>query len=124
MIKTKKIISLPKLIQKAQKCFNAFIRERDKDCGCITCNSGSIEHACHFYSAGHYSALRFNENNCHGGCLRCNYFKHGATGDYRRRLENKIGLQKLQLLDSVATRNPIKRWSRLELEEIIKTYKI
>lgn len=109
---------------KAQRVFNCWIRNRDKDCGCITCNHGGIDHACHFYSAGHYSALRFNESNVHGGCLQCNYFKHGSTGDYRRRLENKIGLQKLQLLDSVATRNPVKRWSRFELEEMIKTYSL
>jgi hypothetical protein len=122
--KTKKLIPLPRLLEKAQRVFNAWIRERDKDCGCITCNHGRVEHACHFYSAGHYSALRFNENNVHGGCLQCNYFKHGSGVDYRRRIENKIGLQKLQLLDSVATRNPVKKYTRFELEQIILKYSL
>lgn len=121
IIKRKKQ-TLPALLKKAQTVFNKWIRERDKDCGCITCNTGGVEHACHFYSAGHYSALRFNEDNVHGGCLRCNYFKHGSGVDYRRRIENKIGLQRLQLLDSVATRNPVKKWSRTELEIIIQMY--
>jgi hypothetical protein len=72
--KPKKQISLPNLLKKAQTVFNAYIRLRDKDNGCISCNTGSVEQASHFYSAGQFTALRFNENNVHGSCLRCNYF--------------------------------------------------
>jgi len=117
-----KVKSLKTLKALAIKTFNKWIRERDKDKGCVTCKSWRIDHACHFYSAGHFSALMFNEDNVHGGCLQCNYFKHGSTGDYRRRIEHRIGLQRLQLLDSVATRNPVKKWSSIELEFIINHY--
>ncbi len=119
-----KVKSYKALLRKAVESFNAWIRNRDQDRECITCNSHRIDHACHFYSAGHHSALKFNTDNVHGGCLQCNYFKHGSTGDYRRRLEQRIGLQRLQLLDSVATRNPVKKWSRTELEWIIQNYKL
>lgn len=121
---TKKQISLPRLIIKTQKVFNTYIRKRDQDKPCITCGRYKIEHACHFYSAGHFSALRFNEDNVHGGCLQCNYFKHGAGNEYRRNLAIRIGEQRLSILDSVATRHRFKKWQRFELEEIIKQYKL
>lgn len=118
----KKQTSLPKLLAKAQKVFNSFIRNRDKDKCCITCGKYKIEHACHFYSAGQYSALRFNTDNVHGGCLACNYYKHGQLHFYRDHLEKRIGKDKLMLLDSTATRNRVKRWSRIELELLINIY--
>lgn len=119
----KKQISLPKLLQKAQRVFNNFVRERDKDRGCISCTSGRVEQASHFYSCGQFSALRFNENNVHGSCLRCNYFLSGNLNEYRVRLIKKIGEQKVLLLDATARNNRVKKWSRLELEIIIKEYK-
>jgi len=118
----KKQITLPGLIKKAQKVFNAFIRERDKDRSCITCGKYKIEHACHFYSAGQYPALRFNTDNVHGGCLSCNYFKHGELHFYRDHLEKRIGKDRLALLDSTATRNRVRKWSRVDLGLIISIY--
>jgi hypothetical protein len=121
--KPKKQLTLPKLLKKAQDTFNKYIRERDKDECCITCGKYKIEHACHFYSAGHYTGLRFNEDNVHGGCLQCNYFKHGSGNEYRRNIVKRIGEQRLLLLDAAATRNRFKKWSRVELEIIIQEYK-
>lgn len=119
----KKQITLPRLLQKTQLIFNAYIRERDKDKGCISCMSGRVEQASHFYSAGQFSALRFNENNVHGSCLRCNYFLSGNLSEYRVRLIRKIGEQKVLLLDAAARNNRVKKWSRFELELIIQEYK-
>lgn len=124
LTKPKKLISLPKLLAKAQRIFNAWIRNRDKDACCITCGRYQIEHACHFYPAGTYPALRFNEDNCHGGCLQDNYFKHGDLSNYRRHLEKRIGPDRLALLDSIATRNRFKKWTRFELEIIIEQYSL
>lgn len=123
LTKPKKVLSLRKLTAKAEKVFNAYIRRRDADKPCITCNRYKIEHACHFYPKGHYSALRFNEDNVHGGCLQCNYFKHGAGNEYRRNLELRIGRDRLLILDHIATRHKVKKWDRIELEIIIQKYK-
>jgi hypothetical protein len=123
IFKPKKQISLPKLLVKTQKIFNAYIRLRDKDKPCITCGKYKIEHACHFYSSGHYSALRFTDDNVHGGCLQCNYFKHGAGNEYRRNLIKRIGEERVLLLDAIATRCRVKKWHRIELEIICKEYK-
>lgn len=120
----KKELSYQKLLAKAQKIFNAWIRDRDQDKCCITCGKPLIEHACHFYPAGQYTALRFNENNVHGGCLQCNFFKHGNLNFYRKNLILRIGQQKVELLDAAATRQRVKKWSRWELEEICERYKL
>lgn len=124
--KTSKTIKLTTLIRTAQDVFNAFIRKRDADQQCITCPKYKIEHACHFYSAGQYSALRFNENNVHGGCLQCNYYNHGNLNEYRQKLIKRIGEQKVLLLDIAAYAAKKKgphKWGRTELFGLIEHYK-
>ena len=117
----KEIKSIPKLLAEAQKVFNKFIRERDKDNGCISCPTGRVEHASHYLSQGHHGHLRFNEINVNGSCLRCNKFLHGNLISYRSGLIKKVGEQKVLLLESQA--HSVKKWSRIELETIIKMYK-
>lgn len=109
------------LLKKAQIVFNKFIRERDKDFGCISCNS-SVDHAGHYLSQGHHSALRFNEVNVNGQCLRCNNFLHGNLINYRKGLVKKYGEQKVLFLEN--TGRVVKKWSKTELLAIIQLYKI
>lgn len=118
----KKIKSLPKLLAQAQRVFNNYIRARDQFSGCISCGA-TVTEAGHYYSAGHHSALRFNEVNTNGQCTRCNCFLHGNLIQYRQGIINRYGHDKLALLDSVATREKVKKYSRFELEQIIETYK-
>jgi hypothetical protein len=119
----KKVIPLSKLLKKAQIVFNRFIRERDKDKGCISCGS-QVTEAGHYYSQGHHSALRFNEVNTNGQCTRCNCFLHGNLIHYRNGLWSRYTKQEIDLIDSVGTRNPLKKWQRHELEFIIHHYAI
>jgi hypothetical protein len=114
-------LSMPKLLAKAQKVFNFFIRNRDKDRGCISCQA-PITEAGHYYSQGHHSALRFNETNTNGQCKRCNRWLSGNLIKYRNGLVKRYSQQQIDLLDSVGTRNPVKKWSRVELELIIEKY--
>lgn len=120
--KQKKVLSIPALTKKAQLVFNAWIRNRDKDKGCISCGA-SVTEAGHYLSAGHYSALRFNEMNTNGQCTRCNCFLSGNLIKYRQGLVKRYGeLKVLQLENSVAVRS-VKKYSRFELESIIQEYK-
>lgn len=114
--------TLAQLKKQAQIVFNKFIRERDKHLMCISCQKGKVEQAGHFYSAGHYQALRYNEDNTHGQCVRCNHFLSGNLNNYRINLEKRIGKERLELLDSLANRKAHK-WDRFELIEIIENYK-
>lgn len=119
--RTKLIDKMPKqLIPAAQRAFNAWIRQRDKDMPCISCG-GRVEQAGHYYSAGHHGALRFNENNVHGQCVRCNHFLHGNLTNYRNGLIKRIGENKVLLLD--ATCRYKKKWTKFELLGILSKYK-
>lgn len=112
---------LPKLLAKAQTVFNAWIRARDKDLGCISCGA-AIDHAGHYFSAGHYSALKFNPINVNGQCLRCNNFLHGNLIKYRQGLVKKYGETPVLNLETHAELRTATKWHRIELENIIKTY--
>lgn len=117
--------SIPELIKIATRHFNKYIRERDNESGCISCNTGQAQEAGHFYSGGHYSSLRFNENNVHGQCKKCNRHLHGNLLEYRRRITDRIDLSDLNELDRLADyykRNGFK-WDRFALIDIILKYK-
>jgi hypothetical protein len=114
---------LPKMLKKAQDRFNAWIRQRDKNKGCICCGS-PVQHCSHYFSQGHYSALRFNETNCNGSCLRCNTFLHGNLILYRAGLVKRHGIWTVQDLENSVVFRKVKKWSRFELEWIIQNYKL
>jgi hypothetical protein len=115
----KKLTPLPKLLAKAQTVFNAWVRERDS--ACISCG-GAVDHAGHYFSAGHYSALRFNEENVNGQCIRCNNYMHGNLIHYRKGLIKKISEKAVNELELSVENNRLKKWSRAELDEIILKY--
>ena len=115
-------LSTAKLKAKAVKIFNAWIRNRDKGNRCISCGSGIPEHAGHFYSAGHHNGLRFDSDNCHLQCVRCNYFLSGNLLNYRRGLIQKIGLERLTNLDMKAKMKGAVKDDRFLLIDIILKY--
>lgn len=124
---TRKVKTIPQLKKDAVKHFNAFIRSRDQGLPCISCGSPSFEHAGHFYSGGHYEYLRFDPDNVHGQCLRCNYFLSGNLNQYRINLEKRIGKERLQKLDDLADyskRVRVLKRDRFFYEDVINTYKL
>ena len=116
--------TIPQLLKKATKVFNAFIRKRDEDQGCISCGSYGNLQAGHYYSAGHYPILAFNENNCNFQCVRCNMYLSGNLLEYRKNLIKKIGIAEVEKLDQIVAR--VKRTGykhdRFKLIEIILKY--
>lgn len=113
----------PQLKEKAQIVFNAWIRNRDKDLPCISCGSYNTEHASHFYSCGKHTNLRFNEDNVHLACKKCNYFLHGNLIEYRKNLIKKIGIERVEKLDMWAKVRTTKQ-DRFLYIEIIEKYKL
>lgn len=111
-----------KLKEKAQYWFNRFIRLRDKNLPCISCEhtQGRQFHAGHFRPVGANHQLRFNELNCHKQCSICNNYKSGNLAEYRIALIKKIGLENVEALEQD---NSIKKYSEVDLKEIISTYK-
>lgn len=114
------------LKSKAIRLFNSWIRKRDSGLGCISCGSLNEIQAGHFYAAGHYEALRFNEDNVNSQCLRCNYFLRGNLIPYRLNLIKKIGVDAVERLDFIANaskKNRSRVHDRFTLIEIIEKYK-
>lgn len=97
----KNLKTLKEWTKDAQDMFNKFIRFRDKDFPCISCqrrHAGQY-HAGHYRSVGACVDLRFNEDNCHKQCSACNKFLSGNTIEYRINLVDKIGLDRVVELE-------------------------
>ena len=119
------IMTLSDWLKIAQQHFNTFIRNRDKDKGCISCGKelrkGNTDAGHYFSSGGHYN-VRFNEDNVHGQCSRpCNKDKSGNLIEYRNGLINRIGIERLEKLDQIA--NETRKFTIDEVKEIAEKYK-
>lgn len=115
--------SLPKMLEKTQRVFNSYIRNRDQGLPCISCGSDKGNQAGHYFTVKGFSALRFDEWNVNLQCAGCNLFLHGNQAMYRIGLVDKIGNKAVSELESKATGNRVKKWSIDELKEIINKYK-
>lgn len=109
------------LLKKCQVVFNAFIRNRDSERTCISCGSWATPQAGHYMSAGHHSALRFNEDNVNRQCLKCNNYLHGNLINYRIGLIKRIGEDRVKALEE--TPRKAFKWGRFDLIEKILHYK-
>ena len=111
-------------LQDLQKIVNEFIRERDKNQPCISCDAKAGTYkltAGHFWPTT-YGILRFNEDNIHSQCwYNCNKNRHGNVGEYRIRLIKKIGVERVKELDD--TRQEVFIISIPEILELKEHYK-
>jgi hypothetical protein len=116
------------LIAEADKAFGAFIRERDRQAGhpCISSgrplkwSAGNQVDAGHYRSKGAASHLRYNEDNCHAQSKKDNRYGAGQAVEYRIKLIQRIGLERVEALESD---NAVKKWDRDELRAIKAKYR-
>jgi len=115
--------TIQELTKLAQTYFNSYIRNRDRNKGCISCGTqlGQKFDASHYYSAGGHFNVRFDEDNVHASCVYCNQFLHGNLLNYQIGIERRIGAEKLIELQGKA--HETRKYTRDELKEIIETYK-
>ena len=96
-----------KRLNDLQTIVNQYIRLRDTDRDCISCNrpnDGSHQrHASHYKSRGANSFLRFNTLNIHASCAQCNNHKSGNIAEYRILLEGRYNLEFVEGLDYAPT---------------------
>lgn len=107
---------------KAQDALNKWVTHaRDKDRPCISCGKHK-----RYYDAGHYLArsirpeLALTEININKQCVYCNQYSKNAHHAYRVALIEKIGLDKVELLEG--PHEPAK-WSKQDLIDTEKKYK-
>lgn len=108
--------------KEAQQAFNAWVRERDSDLPCISCqrhHTGQY-HAGHYRTVGGNPELRFEPLNCHRQCAPCNSHLSGNLINYRINLIKKIGQEKVDWLEGP---HEPKRYTIEDLKEIKAHYR-
>lgn len=116
------LMSLSDWLKIAQIHFNTYIRQRDKDQLCISCQKPPLKkNAGHFFNANNHYSVRFDERNVHLQCEHCNTFLSGNLIPYRENLIKKIGVQEFEDLSKIA--NETRKFNIQEVKELINIYK-
>lgn len=116
------LMSLSDWLEIAQTHFNTYIRQRDKDQLCISCQKPPLKkNAGHFYNSHNHYNVRFDERNVHLQCEHCNFFLSGNLIPYRENLIKKIGVQEFEDLSKIA--NETRKFNIQEVKELINIYK-
>ena len=114
--------TVQELIKATQIIFNKYIRLRDKGQVCISCQKKPLkENAGHYFNANNHWNVRFDEDNVHLQCERCNSFLSGNLIEYRANLITKIGQERFDQLEARA--RVTRKFTKDELKELIKKYK-
>lgn len=109
--------------KEAQKWVNKFVRLRDKNKNCVSCDApltGKYD-AGHFFSAGGHKSVALDVRNVHGQCVYCNQWEHGALYKYQKELIRRIGMDAFKEIEAKSQEE--KRWDKDELKEIIHNFK-
>ena len=115
---------LSKWLDEAQAVVNRYVRLRDKDLGCVSCDKPASWdgqwHASHFHSRGKSSFLRFNLLNIHKSCSVCNNHESGNLIPYKAEMINRIGQERFDHLEATAS-NP-RRYDMAYLARLKKIF--
>ncbi|EPL7679789.1 recombination protein NinG [Elizabethkingia anophelis] len=122
--------SLSALIELAQKLVNAYVRKRDQvndrgDFVCISCQTLKPKEQCnagHYFSRGNYGSVRFDLDNIHSQCIKCNMHLSGNLIPYRENLIKKIGQERFDQLEMMSKLKNFKH-DRFVLIDIIERFK-
>jgi hypothetical protein len=109
-VRKEKLKSRADHLREAQAAVNAYVRLRDAYLPCISCDStpndndlmtGSRWDAGHYRSVGACPELRFEPLNIHRQCVKCNRNLSGNAVEYRIRLVQRIGAEKVAWLEGL-----------------------
>lgn len=110
--------------KETQSIFNEWIRLRDKDMECVSCDKPASWkgqwHASHFLSVGSSPENRFNPLNVHKSCSVCNAHLSGNIHGYLPKLIERIGQEAVDVLKG--PQEP-KRYTIEDLQAIKKHYR-
>jgi hypothetical protein len=107
-VRKEKLKSRADHLREAQAAVNEYVRLRDAQLPCISCDSmpndndlmtGSRWDAGHYRSVGACPELRFEPLNIHRQCVKCNRNLSGNAVEYRIRLVLRIGADRVAWLE-------------------------
>jgi len=116
--------SIKSLRRELDRVFSIYIRRRDTASDgigrCITCGKNMLLQCGHFIKRQH-SAVRWDERNSHGQCVRCNKWLHGNDGNYALAIARRYGIGVLEEL--IAAKHKAMKFTRADLEAMIERYR-
>lgn len=118
-------------IRDAQREFNSYIRARDKNRNCISCDRDlSDTRDTKGFDCGHYisrsltgkgsSKWRFHPRGCAGQCKRCNRWASGNFVQMRKGLVERFGIDQIERMEND---NVERKFTLSELERIKKVFR-
>ena len=128
-VRKEKLKSRAEHLREAQAAVNEFIRLRDAHLPCISCDSIPSDHdlftgsrwdAGHYRSVGSCPELRFEPLNIHRQCVKCNRNLSGNAVEYRIRLVQRIGAEKVTWLEGL---HPACKYTVEEIKAIKASYR-
>lgn len=128
-VRKEKLKSRADHLREAQAAVNAYVRLRDAYLPCISCDStpndndlmtGSRWDAGHYRSVGACPELRFEPLNIHRQCVKCNRNLSGNAVEYRLRLVQRIGAEKVAWLEGL---HPTCKYTVDEIKAIKAKYR-
>lgn len=113
--------------EQLDRIFSTYIRMRDADSNgmvqCYCCGKllpWKQSQNMHYVPRQHMS-LRFNEVNCHAGCVKCNYYDNGNIEEYILHLKKDYGNDIAERL-AIAKKQAVK-YSSAEFKALADYYK-
>ncbi|WP_447892289.1 recombination protein NinG [Pseudomonas marginalis] len=128
-VRKEKLKSRADHLREAQAAVNEYVRLRDAHLPCISCDStpndndlmtGSRWDAGHYRSVGACPELRFEPLNIHRQCVKCNRNLSGNAVEYRIRLVQRIGAEKVVWLEGL---HPACKYTVDEIKAIKAKYR-
>lgn len=120
-----KVKTLTDYEKEAKAAFQKWIvRVRDKDRPCAACGTKTTDewNGSHYYEAGQFSGLIFDEMNVHKCCVHCNKYKHGNLLAFREGLIKRYGESYVNELESKKDAGRNYKYSKQELIDIKNKY--
>jgi len=110
------------LLKLAQTVANKYIRLRDLNKPCISCEHiGERQiHAGHYRPMGNNQQLRFYTLNIFAQCSICNNYLSGNLANYRINLIKKLGLEKIEKIEANQERG---NYTVEYLQRLIKVFR-
>lgn len=108
----------------AKKSFQKWVRLRDKDLPCISCNEfiKDLWDGGHYFKAELFSGLIFDERNVNKQCRKCNRFLGGNEIQYRIGLVNRFGEEFVKQLEEDSISKRVYKYTKKELVAIKLKY--
>jgi len=113
---------IPHLKKVAQQEVNKYVRLRDINECCLSCEAppGYRQEAGHYKSSGGHASIRFHTLNIWSQCHKCNCHLSANLVPYRANLIKKIGLEKVEWLES---QNQPRKYTVEYLTKLIRVFR-